>query len=1097
MNKYIVLLSVLILSLSVRADEISIIRDKYIHSILYANEFENQLISSLKKHPVEPVIGDQMIIELMERYPIKESYIHQLVNDLRADGSWPDIDFSNMAAAGWPPKNHAARILDLAKVYRNPTHSMYQSEEISEAIHRAMNYWFNVKPIAVNWWYNDIGIPKVLGAVFVLFEDQMTPLEKEAAIQVMSQSKIGMTAQNKVWLAGNVLVRGLLLNDLKLIQQARDAINSEIKLAYGKSEGIKVDHSFHQHGPQQQSGNYGAAYLATISFWAYVLGDTSLSLEQERFKIISDLTNLGFRRVLWHNVMDVNCMGRQFYVNAQRHKSFSVLFSANTLAQADKTNRPVYESLIEENMSDSSVGLLGQYHYWKSDMTVHRQPKWMASVKMASERVIGTEGGAENVKGYYVADGATYTYVDGKEYENIFPCWDWRKVPGVTCYQSDNVLPVMTWLEKQNLGTFVGNVNDGEIGITSMELSRDGLTGKKAWIFTPDYVLCLGAGIASDSIYPVTTSVEQALRKSDLLYFNQKKWNKITELDFSSKTPQRFFHNQTGYIILEGNGKAFAEQRTNSWNEIMRLYPKDMMETQNVFSLYINHNSQPTHGSYQYVLLPAKTQKQVESFDVSSFNVIHNTSKNQVVQTDKNTFLLAMHEKGKISLSKKLKFECSAPGLFILKIDKQDWEVTASDPTQKEETIEISVNNDRRTILLPGGEYRGTPVKVDNKQPAALEGKTSSLKNIVEQALQTAEQQSLAMAKKYMDQEGTLPRTFQNGKDVSSDSRWWCSGFFPGVLWYLYEYNKNPEILKYAQLYTDRVEREKYTTDNHDVGFMLYCSFGNGFRLTKNKRYKEVLLTGAKSLATRYKPNVGLIRSWDHNQSNWQYPVIIDNMMNLELLLWAAKNSKDPYFKEISISHANKTLKHHFRPDYSSYHVVSYDTISGLPHKKQTHQGYSNESAWARGQGWGLYGFTYMYRETKDIQYLDMAKHIADFIINHPRMPKDYIPYWDFDSPDIPNTLRDASAATLIASALIELADYVEPELAKKYMQVVETQIRTLASPQYTAEIGTNGDFILKHSVGALPLKSEVDVPLTYTDYYYLEALIRLKRQWK
>jgi unsaturated chondroitin disaccharide hydrolase len=369
------------------------------------------------------------------------------------------------------------------------------------------------------------------------------------------------------------------------------------------------------------------------------------------------------------------------------------------------------------------------------------------------------------------------------------------------------------------------------------------------------------------------------------------------------------------------------------------------------------------------------------------------------------------------------------------------------------------------------------------------------LKKVVHQALDFSAQQSLRMAKKYEGQQGLLPRSFEQGKDTSSDSRWWCSGFFPGSLWYLYEHSKNPQLLKYAKMFTDRVEREKHTTDNHDVGFMLYCSFGNGLRLTGDERYKEVLLTGAKSLATRYDPKVGLIRSWDHSKDIWQYPVIIDNIMNLELLLWAASYSKEERFSKMALSHADKTTQHHFRPDYSSYHVVSYDKKTGLPHKKQTHQGYADNSSWSRGQAWGLYGYTYLYRETKDKRYLDQAKHIADFLINHPQMPQDFIPYWDYDSPSIPNTPRDASAACIMASALIELSGFVDASSEKKYMQVVDKQIRTLASDAYTAKFGENGDFILKHSTGAYPFKSEVDVPLSYADYYYLEALTRLKKK--
>lgn len=528
-------------TLGLKADDLSVIRQKYIESILYKNKSEQQLIRLMCQMSHEKVVGDQMVVELMERCPIEVGYVRQLLSDLSEQGSWNGLDFTNSKAASWLPRIHAARVLELAKVYANSEHTFYKSAEIAEAIHKAMGYWFRMKPVAANWWYNEIGIPKVLGAAFVLFEDQLSTEEKKHAIEVMNQAKIGMTAQNRVWLAGNVLVKGLLLNDIQLVQEARNAMNDEIKIAYGKAEGIKVDYSFHQHGPQQQVGNYGAAYLATMSFWAYILDGTSLALDQERFKLITNYTNEGVRRILWKNKMDVNNLGRQLYRQAQRNKAFSSLFSANALAQVNSKDCNVYHMLIDENLGNTSTALLGQYHFWKSDMTIHRCPTWMASVRMASDRVIGTESGTDNVKGYYLADGALYTYVDGDEYTDIFPCWDWRKVPGVTCYQEDKAVHVMGWLEKQNKGSFVGNVNDGTIGLTSMDLVRDGLYARKTWIFTPDYVLCLGAGIRSDSSYQVNTSVEQAVLRDDLLYWNKGKWESVKDLKFSCGDSQRFF----------------------------------------------------------------------------------------------------------------------------------------------------------------------------------------------------------------------------------------------------------------------------------------------------------------------------------------------------------------------------------------------------------------------------------------------------------------------------------------------------------------------------------------------------------------------------
>lgn len=372
--------------------------------------------------------------------------------------------------------------------------------------------------------------------------------------------------------------------------------------------------------------------------------------------------------------------------------------------------------------------------------------------------------------------------------------------------------------------------------------------------------------------------------------------------------------------------------------------------------------------------------------------------------------------------------------------------------------------------------------------------KEKPMEQVIKEAFDVSLQQYRLMSEAFSNQDSILPRSFVNGKMITSDSHWWCSGFFPGSLWYLYEYSHDKKMLAYARQYTSRVEREKYTTNSHDIGFILYCSFGNGLRLTGDTTYKEVLHTGAKSLATRFNPSVGSIRSWDFNQDIWQYPVIIDNMMNLELLLWTAKEFHEPLFRNISVAHANQTMKNHYRNDYSCYHVVSYDLATGLPEKRQTHQGYSDESAWSRGQAWGLYGYTFMYRETNDKKYLEQAQHIAAYLLNHPHMPKDYIPYWDLDAPDIPQALRDASAASIMASALIELSNYVDKKSSKKYLDVAEKQIRTLASPEYTAKVGENGNFILMHSVGSLPGKSEVDTPLTYADYYYLEALLRYQK---
>ncbi len=365
---------------------------------------------------------------------------------------------------------------------------------------------------------------------------------------------------------------------------------------------------------------------------------------------------------------------------------------------------------------------------------------------------------------------------------------------------------------------------------------------------------------------------------------------------------------------------------------------------------------------------------------------------------------------------------------------------------------------------------------------------------VIDKALAASAEQYMLMYNVMKDKPDLLPRTIDTtGTLVTSKSSWWCSGFFPGTLWYLYENTNDQKFRDAAAEMTSRIEKEKFNKGTHDLGFMLYCSFGNGLRLTGEESYKEVLMTGAGSLATRFRPQIGCIQSWN-TRRGWQCPVIIDNMMNLEFLMWAFKHSGDSSFYNICVTHSDTTIKNHFRPDFSSYHVVSYDTVTGKVEKRQTHQGYSDESAWARGQVWGLYGYTVMYRLTEQERYLDQALKIADFLINHPNMPEDKIPYWDFNAPDIPNALRDASAGAIMASALIELSGFAGPEKSMIYKSIAEKQIRSLASPEYLARPGENGNFILKHGVGHLPGNSEVDVPLTYGDYYFVEALMRYKK---
>lgn len=353
---------------------------------------------------------------------------------------------------------------------------------------------------------------------------------------------------------------------------------------------------------------------------------------------------------------------------------------------------------------------------------------------------------------------------------------------------------------------------------------------------------------------------------------------------------------------------------------------------------------------------------------------------------------------------------------------------------------------------------------------------------------QDAEQQMRLMlkeAREFRSNPRVFPRTIEHDSLKIVRSGDWTSGFFPGMLWFMYERTKKQEWKDAAAEFTALMSREPYNGDSHDVGFKVYNSYGNGFRLTNDTSYKRLIIQAAKTLIKRFNPTVGSIKSWDFK---WQFPVIIDNMMNLELLFAATRLTGDSTFYKVAVAHANTTMKNHYRANNSSYHVLDYDTTTGQVREKTTHQGYAPESVWARGQAWGLYGYTMCYRETKNTAYLQQAERIAQFILNNPNMPADLVPYWDYSVPEKTNEPRDASAAAITASALYELSKYSKQ--GKTFRKAADKILQSLTK-YYRAPLQGAHGFILLHSTGHKPANSEIDVPIIYADYYYLEALKR------
>lgn len=341
-----------------------------------------------------------------------------------------------------------------------------------------------------------------------------------------------------------------------------------------------------------------------------------------------------------------------------------------------------------------------------------------------------------------------------------------------------------------------------------------------------------------------------------------------------------------------------------------------------------------------------------------------------------------------------------------------------------------------------------------------------------------------------------MPRNIQG-----TDSAWacrkaspdeWCSGFWPGILWYDFESSRDEIVREEAERYTEALEYlSQRPAFDHDLGFLMFCSYGNAYRLTGCPKFRDIILASADTLATLFNPKVGTILSWPRNvEMLGGHNTIMDNMINLEMLFWASKNGGDKRLYDIALKHAETTMEYHFRPDGTCYHVAVYDPESGKFIKGMTHQGYSDSSTWARGQAWAVYGYTMVFRETQDRRFLDLACKVTDAYLK--RLPEDYVPYWDFDDPAIPDAPRDASAAGVVASALLELQAYVTPEKRDEYRDSAVKMLASLSSDEFRS--GDKRHSFLDHSTGHKPAGSEIDAAIVYADYYYIEALLRLKK---
>lgn len=656
--------------------------------------------------------GDVMLQELYVAVTLSDKQVKDIISKQGVNGQWNDIDYADQKRSRWGPSLHVTRIHSLAKSYKTPTCKYYNSPQLAKVLHKALKYWFDADLMCPNWWYNEIGGPKMLGPALLLLRDELSPWEMEQGKRVMGRAKFKMTGQNKVWLAGNILMRALLCGDEQLVRQARDTIVSQIYVSTG--EGLQMDNSFHQHGAQMQFGNYGLAYAGTISYWARVLGGTSLAIDEAKLGYLRNYLLDGLQWTVWRANMDASASGRQVFVDAQRGKAHSVVVSMLNMLSVDSLAQADYKQFIYSNQINpgSENRLIGHKIYPRSDYMIHRTARWYASVRMHSERLIGYEmTNRENLQGVYSSDGAMMLMRDGKEYDNIYPVWNWKYLPGTTVQDDGKPIEYNHPAKPVNDADFVGSVGNGECGVSAMVLKRNGLEARKAWFFIDDAIVCLGSGITSAKPYPVNTTVNQSYLRSSVSYGTGAKREALNKYQSVTASNIKWaHHDSTGYCILDSSRVVVGNQRSRgNWNAIADFYQSTPVEA-DVFQMVINHGPAPLNRSYAYCVLPGMSEELIAEFAAKpTMDVVSNSAACQgVVSQGEAMSQFVFYEPATVSVPYGNRVEAQTPGLLMLGYRGDKLQVTAADPTQRQS----------RFIFTLNGRYAGAGAVYDVQKNA-------------------------------------------------------------------------------------------------------------------------------------------------------------------------------------------------------------------------------------------------------------------------------------------------------------------------------------------------------------------------------------------
>ena len=670
------------------------------HAVGVSSDEIRQIRRQFREYCLSPLMdrGDRLFddAELPKSHAVDAM---RFVGSIQADGSWKDVDYVGESHSAWTPFNHLARLLTITAFAFQPDRSADERQRCLAAVHFGLGFWAAHDFHCPNWWYNVIGIPKALGMTAVLMDDQLTPAElKYITTVAMPRATLkGMGGQNLEWVAGNNLLLGLLTGDAVTVEKSAGLIWDELKVA--EVEGLQVDHSFHQHGPQMQFGNYGMAYAVEMCRWAVTLRDTPMAVPKSQLPLLRNYLLDGHNWITWNGVMDVSACCRQLFPGSPITKGGVISAVMAFMPAVDPEHADDYRAFVRRNSGSGTNDLIGNRYFWRSDYGVQRGPALCFTLRMHSTRTIGGEvTNQENISGPYLADGGTFVYRTGQEYSDIFPLWNWRQIPGTTAEQSNE--PVRWPATPKGLihpGTeFVGGVSDGTSGCIAMDFQRDGLSARKAWFFAPDQMICLGSSIRCTDDHRVQTTIEHCLPQDAVQLIQHG--TPVTQSESVKASPTMAVGdavqmNGIRYTSLANQlWNVAVESRTGSWKNVFDN-PSTPTEPARgkVFTLAIDHGPQPADASYAYAVSS-------EPLDVSTLKVtntdtlqaIVDPARCQIVFWKAGSFRAAM---GLVTVDQ----PC------VVSMDLKIRRVLVADPTQLLKTIHVQIAGKNFTVELPGG----------------------------------------------------------------------------------------------------------------------------------------------------------------------------------------------------------------------------------------------------------------------------------------------------------------------------------------------------------------------------------------------------------